>query len=332
MLSSVKRRVHSRLQRLILFASDLNAAALNRFMPDSTAYDVFYKHGFHLLRRSYYLPIPEEEELSDEFWDERSELVGVEMNEKVAIGFLNDVFTPYVEEFRGLFPIHQEPGSTEPFYLINGTFMAVDAHVYYAFIRHFRPRRIVEIGSGFSTMVAAAAGMRNGKEGVTAPHLVAVDPFPPANLKEGFPGLSEVVEARVQDVGLDLFTSLQTGDVLFIDSTHALKAGGDVQFEYCEILPRLQPGVLVHVHDISLPKPYPRAYFDNHVYWNEQYVLQAFLAFNSRFEVLWPGNYMMLNHPEKMTAAFPEYHAMRRSFPQSEPASFWMRVKPPEEG
>ena len=90
----------------------------------------------------------------------------------------------------------------------------------------------------------------------------------------------------------------------------------------------LAPGVLVHVHDISLPKPYPRVYFDSGLYWNEQYLLQAFLAFNSRFEVIWPGNHMVLNYGERISKVFPEYQAMREKYPSSEPTSFWMRVKP----
>ena len=104
--------------------------------------------------------------------------------------------------------------------------------------------------------------------------------------------------------------------------------GGDVQLEYCEILPRLAPGVLVHVHDISLPKPYPRVYFEQQLYWNEQYLLQVLLSFTSRYEVVWPGNYLMNRYPERVAKAFPEYHEMRKYYPQSEPSSFWIRVRP----
>ncbi|MGH9903790.1 MAG: class I SAM-dependent methyltransferase, partial [Pyrinomonadaceae bacterium] len=142
------------------------------------------------------------------------------------------------------------------------------------------------------------------------------------------PGLSELIEKRVQDVDLSVFTSLEANDILFIDSTHALRAGGDVQLEFCEIMPRLAPGVLVHVHDISLPRAYPRVYFDQRLYWNEQYLLQAFLTFNRRFEVIWPGNYMALRYPERIREFFFEYQDMRAAYPSSEPTSFWMRVRP----
>jgi hypothetical protein len=135
------------------------------------------------------------------------------------------------------------------------------------------------------------------------------------------------VAKKVQDVPLDVFTSLEAGDILFIDSTHALRSGSDVQYEFLEILPRLAPGVLVHVHDVSLPLPYPKVYYDTQTYWNEQYLLQAFLAYNSRFEVVWAGNYMLLNHRDAMLETFPEFKLMREKWTSSEPSAFWIRSK-----
>jgi hypothetical protein len=131
----------------------------------------------------------------------------------------------------------------------------------------------------------------------------------------------------IQDVPLSVFEEPEGGDILFIDSSHVIRSGNDVHYEYLKILPRLKPGVLVHVHDISLPKPYPKVYYDNHLYWNEQYLLQAFLMFNSAYEVVWPGNYMMETYPEKMLERFPEIKVMRTSYPSSEPTAFWMRVR-----
>ena len=315
-------------QPLYVHMTKLAARGINRYELHKTAHSIFSEQGFHLLPKwDFYLPIPDEADLGDAFWEKRSEMVGVDMNEGYALGLLKDVFPAPVSEFRETFPLHQSDDSTA-FYLINGSFMAIDAQVYYSFIRHLRPKRIVEIGSGRSTQVAAAACLRNAKEGGEAPHLTAIEPFPALLLKEGLPGLSDLIVDKVQNVDMEVFTSLEAGDILFIDSTHALREGGDVQLEYCEILPRLAPGVVVHIHDISLPKPYPRTYFEvSHHYWNEQYLLQAFLAFNSRFEVIWPGNYMMLKHPDRICEVFPEYHAMREAFPQSEPSSFWIRVR-----
>jgi len=287
----------------------------------------FYKRGFYLLRKNYDSPIPDERELNKSFQDAYSQLAGVEMNDRYALGLLKDVFPLYLDEFRASFPVHRASSDPTQFYLINSCFMAIDAHVYYIFIRHFRPKRIVEIGAGNSTLLAAAACRQNMNKNGETSTLIAIEPFPCKALKAGFAGLSKLIQSKVQDVDLELFTSLSAGDILFIDSSHVLRSGGDVQQEYCEILPRLAPGVLVHIHDISLPRPYPRVYFENQVYFNEQYLLQAFLCFNSRFEVIWPGNYMMLKYPENLCKAFPEYEEMRRAYPSSEPSSFWMRVK-----
>lgn len=285
---------------------------------------MFARRGFHLLQKHFYLPIPDENDLGDGFFDRLSEMPGVDMNVAAALSLLQTVIPPYLEEFRAQVPLHPAKGAS--FHLLNGTYMAVDAHVYYALIRHGKPRRIVEVGGGNSSLLAGMACERNRKEGHPA-ELIVVEPYPGDTLRRGFPGISRLVEAKIQDADFDLFASLEAGDILFIDSSHVLRMGGDVQYEYLEILPRLRPGVLVHVHDISLPKPYPRAYFDGGMYWNEQYMLQAFLAFNSRFEVIWPGNHMMLRYPDEVCSAFPEYHEMRKRYPQSEPTGFWMRVR-----
>jgi hypothetical protein len=310
----------------VLMATEFTARALDRSGAEQVIRSIFAKHGFHLLRKHYYLPIPDEADLAGDFWDRCSDLVGLDMNDRAALELLGSVFARYMDEFRACFPTYQT-SDPKQFYLLNGGYMAIDAHVYYAFIRYFKPKQIVEVGAGNSTLLAAAAGMQNLKETGRAPRLIAIEPYPNSLLKEGFPGLSQLIESKVQDVPLDLFTSLESGDILFIDSSHVLRAGGDVQQEYLEILPRLSPGVLVHIHDISLPKPYPRVYFENHLYWNERYLLQAFLTFNARFVVLWAGNYMMIKYPEKVCEVFPEFHIMRQSFPMSEPSAFWMRVQ-----
>jgi hypothetical protein len=295
----------------------LRAPALAR---TQTAFD---KLGFHLLPHHYYVPVPEQSDLTESFWQAESELVGVDTNEHGALELV-ETLRPHIEELRAAVPLEETPGV--PFHILNSAFMAVDAHVYYGILRHFQPKTVIEVGAGWSTLVAVAANEANRAGGEEGTHIVAVDPFPSPEL-EAVRDKVEIVASKLQDVELGRFMDLRSGDVLFVDSTHVLRAGGDVQRAYCEIFPRLAPGVLVHVHDVSLPRPYPRSYFDNRWYWNEQYVLQAFLAFNYRFEVLWPGNVMAVRHPETVAKHFPELAAMRRVFPQSEPSSFWMRVR-----
>lgn len=279
--------------------------------------------GFHLLRRNYYAPVPEESDLA---YEARSELVGLELDAGRSFALLDSAIAPYRPELADV-PV-DAPVPGQPFYLLNGLFMAIDAQVYYGLVRHLKPARIVEIGSGFSTLVALRAVERNVAEGKRATEVLCVEPYPMEELSRAAGDRLRLVAKPVQAVPMDVFTSLGEGDVLFIDSTHVLKSGGDVWYEYCEILPRLAPGVWVHVHDISLPAPYPRAYHRLRRYWNEQYVLQAYLTHNSRVEIVWPGNWLMHRDPARMTAAFsPEYGRMRERFPASEPSSLWFRTR-----
>jgi hypothetical protein len=329
MMRRLLKAVRARLARAALrYVVPRFAAALNRLAPGNQAYDIFARHGFHLLRKHYYLPIPDETDLNDPLVKQPSDLVGVDLNEGKALEFLRLVCVPYQAEFRDSFPVHPQP-STTGFYLVNGGFMAGDAHIYYSMIRHHRPRRIVEIGGGNSSLLAAAACRRNLAQFGSKPHLTVVEPYPGEQLKQGIPGLDVLLQERIQTVDMKLFTSLEAGDIFFIDSSHVLRPGGDVQREYCEILPRLAPGVLIHIHDISLPKPYFQFYFQNHLYWNEQYLLQAFLTYNSHFEVIWPGTHMFSKYPSEVLRAFPEIAAMREKYPLAEPSSFWLRVKKP---
>lgn len=313
-------------QQALLQAASPFAAALSRCTRGNAAYDAFSRHGFHLLRKHYYLPIPDQDDLQDQSLHQPSELVGVDLNGLAAADFTRNVLPVYNREFRAQFPL-QSTGDPRDFHLINGGFMAGDAHAYYAFIRHGKPRQIIEIGGGNSTLLAAAACRKNQSEGNSC-RLTVVEPYPSDLMRAGLPGVDEIIPQKLQHVELARFTQLKSGDILFIDSSHVLRPGGDVQREYCEILPRLAPGVIVHIHDISLPKPYFPFYFQNHLYWNEQYLLQAFLTFNSRFEVLWPGTYLLHRYPEMMHEIFPEIAEMRRTYPLAEPSSFWMRVRP----
>lgn len=290
-------------------------------IPQERVKNAFARYDVHYLRQHYYLPIPDEVDMS---FTRNSELVGMGLDADKAFEFMQTVMQPYKAEFNA-FPIHETQDVTQ-FYLVNGSFMAIDGNAYYGIIRHFKPRRVIEIGSGNSTLLAAAAIRQNVAEGAHQTALISIEPYPMPKLRENIPEITELIVKRVQEVDLSVFEALQENDVLFIDSSHVLKSGNDVWWEFCEILPRLKPGVLVHVHDISLPQPYPMVYYEQGLYWNEQYLLQAFLTYNHRFEVLWPGNYMMVHHPQKTQDAFsPEYQHMREKYPLSGPSSFWMR-------
>lgn len=318
-------------RRLAALTAPLTARLLLRQMrrlanPDAL-YPLFRQSDYYLLKNHYFRPFTDPDSLPPGYWSRQSELPGIAVDAESCFRRAETELAPYLEEFRGTFPVERpENAAPDQFWLVNGTYMAVDAPVYYALIRHRRPKRVVEVGAGQSTLVAAEACRRNNRAGPGTSKLTCIEPHPTSIVGAGLDHVAEVVVSKVEDVDPAVFQSLGADDILFIDSTHALKEGGDVQFLYAEILPRLNAGVLVHVHDISLPKPYPRVYFEAGWFWNEQYVLQAFLTHNQRAEILWPGNYLMCHNPARMLALFPEIDAMRRHFPSSEPSAFWFRT------
>ena len=115
--------------------------------------------------------------------------------------------------------------------------------------------------------------------------------------------------------------ALDNSDILFIDSSHTVRVGGDVIFEIDEILPRLRKGVVVHIHDISFPWNYPRLMVERRAFWAEQYVLQAFLAFNRKYRVLWCFSYLQAKRPDLLRKHFPDYHLGSQHM-----GPFWMEA------
>lgn len=197
------------------------------------------------------------------------------------------------------------------------------SEILYAMIRYFKPKRIVEIGSGDSTMLSAQAILKNEQESGIKGDLIAVEPYPNETLRRGFPGLTKLIASKVEQVDLGEFAKLQENDILFIDSSHVLKIGSDVQYEYLEILPRLNKGVIVHIHDIFLPMEYRKEWVLKQLrFYNEQYLVQAFMTFNNAYEVLWAASYMHLKHSDKLQEAFGSY-----SRETVWPGSFWIRRK-----
>jgi len=275
--------------------------------------------GVHIVRNHFYQPVPDTGRINKQLWSAHSRLEGIELNEERQLELLN-IFT---NDFKHEYERFSENRTRVPheYYLNNGFFGPVDGEILYCMIRYFKPKKIIEIGSGNSTFLSAQAVLRNGSDGHGECKLVAFEPYPNSTLLKGFPGLHELHTIKAQEIPINVFEQLAENDILFIDSSHVLKIGSDVQYIYLEILPRLAKGVIVHMHDIFLPAEYPKEWvLDDLKFWNEQYLLQAFLSFNSSFEILWAGNYIHLEYPEKLTTAFPSYDSGK-----TRPGSFWMR-------
>lgn len=278
--------------------------------------------GLNITRNTFESPIPYLKELDDDLWSRRSELIGINPNEKTQLGLLSSFVSTYRDEYEQ-FPLEKTPVLHE-YYVNNSAYESVDGEILYCMIRRFKPHRLIEIGSGFSTRLIVQSILKNREENDQYEcHFTAIDPFPRGIVRQGFPDFSssQLICKKVERVPLSEFSTLSENDILFIDTSHVLKTGGDVAYEYLEILPRLNKGVVIHIHDIFLPAEYPKAWlFGSDKFFNEQYLLQAFLAFNDSFEVLWAGSYMHQNHPDILEKAFSSYKRAERR-----PGSFWIR-------
>lgn len=285
-----------------------------KFFVKFKTFRLFQALGFHVTPVHFYEPIPDTRELSTRLWERPSELPGVDLNEAAQLALLKS----FVERFKSEYDQLPRTPTDDPtrFHFQNTSFYSVDAEALYCFIRGFQPRRMIEIGSGMSTLLAAEALRRNGN----GCDYSVIDPYPDKRIK-GVREISRVIPQPVQDVPVSEFQALGENDILFIDSSHVLRIGSDVQYEFLEILPRLKPGVIIHVHDIFLPAEYHRHWVMNEFrFWTEQYLLQAFLAFNKSFEVLFAASYLHMRHSDKLTAAFSSYDKKI-----CWPGSFWLR-------
>ena len=283
---------------------------------------IIQKFGINITPNNYYSPIPDLSKLNNDIWTNRKELCGVNLNEEKQQDLLSHFVTNFKSEYDN-FPVKQsKEAKPYEYYLSNEYFGPVDSEILYSMIRYFKPRRIIEIGSGFSTYCSAKAILRNySLDNNYNCELIAIEPYPKNILIKGFPGLKKLIPKEVQNVPITEFTKLKENDILFIDSSHVIKIGNDVQYEYLEIIPRLRKGVIIHIHDIYFPFDYPkRKILIDNIFWNEQYLLQAFLSFNNSFEVLWAGNFMNSTFPNLLENAFNSYRLKSKIT-----SSFWMR-------
>jgi hypothetical protein len=274
------------------------AATLVKVLPRGLLVnpDLFLRweeRGVHVVPVHFYEPIPDLGRLSSSVWTSYE----LEMPD-VADGLLR--MQPHdLAQLEGRHGFKNE----------NSYFASLDALALYAFVREQKPATIVEVGSGMSTRIALAALEDNGTG-----RLITIEPYETERMPN-----PPTFAVPVQEAPLAVFDSLQPSDILFIDSSHVSKVGSDVNHLILRVLPRLAHGVLVHFHDIYLPDEYPEALVQTkHRFWNEQYLLHAYLIGNSRTQILWSS-----------------HHAATRSQPQLADAlgsrrwyggSIWLRV------
>lgn len=282
-------------------------------------FPIWQSLGVHIVPNHFYEPVPDTRKLNDELWDSKQNVTGIDFN----VDKQKELLAIFAREYKSEYDAFPKQPTEIPyeFYLRNGTFETVDCEILYSMVRYHKPPKIIEIGSGFSTFVTAQTIRKNQEiDPDYECEFISIEPFPNDILKGGIPGLSRLIEKDLQEIPISEFTSLGENDILFIDSSHVLTIGSDVHYEYLEIVPQLQKGVIVHVHDIHLPNEYPKEWvFGMRRFWTEQYLLQAFISYNDSFEILWAGSYMAVNYQDLLSSAFASFSE------GGTPGSFWFR-------
>ena len=284
---------------LALFKTVPTRAAQHLLFLAQSERDLSDRWGYHIRPIHYYEPLPDFRSITAEQINRRHTYPGIDFRWEDQLALLGD-----------LAAYHDELLEIE-FDFDNGYFSGFDAAVYYGIIRHLKPERIIEIGGGYSTRIAAKALAANGKGNLTC-----IEPYPEQRLNgDKF----DLIQRRVEEIDLDFFSSLTANDILFIDSSHTVKFGSDVCYEFLEILPRIAGGVWIHVHDIFFPHDYPAEWLiDRRLALNEQYLLEAFLSFNNQFQVALANRWLCLDHLDDTARLWPVASNDRSS-------SLWMR-------
>ena len=285
--------------RLLLGAASAVPRSLARHMMFllNTSPSLADSWGYHVRPIHYYEPLPDFRGITAADTTRRrvSDAIAFDLEgQRRLVRRLGDAYRSELEAI----------AASRAFDFSNDYFAGLDAAMYYALVRDLRPARVIEIGSGMSTHIAAKAFERNLADGHRG-ELVCIEPFPQPRLTKDMPAIT-LIEQQVERVPLDTFDKLQANDILFIDSSHAAKFGGDVCREFLEILPRLKPGVWVHVHDIFFPHDYPADWLiEQRLAFNEQYLLEAFLAFNRSFIVRAVNYWLGLEHRDDAEVLAP---------------------------
>ncbi|MFZ5906082.1 MAG: class I SAM-dependent methyltransferase [Nitrospirota bacterium] len=252
----------------------------------------------------FYSPVPSirEIKLREEYifdqWPET--LPGIDLHVPGQLALL-DAFRKFYPEF----PFGAERKEGLRFFRNNPSYGHSDALILYCMLRFLKPKRIIEIGSGFSSCLTLDVNelfMENRME------CTFIEPYPEllrSLLRDTDTPNIEIIPGRLQEVDTELFSALSPSDILFIDSTHVAKVDSDVNHIFFRILPGLRPGVSIHFHDIFYPFEYPKNWFYEGLAWNEAYILRAFLQHNPSYRIAFFNTYLAYFHPEKFFRDIP---------------------------
>ena len=252
----------------------------------------------------YYSPVPSIKELTRDasriFDRSRRPLGGIDLNEDGQLALLREFARFYAEQ-----PFSETPQATTRYFFDNYWYGKADALFLYSMIRQFRPRQIIEIGSGFSSAVMLDTNELFMDRSIRLTFIEPESERLRKLLRDNDHDIATIVEQRIQDVDAAIVERLAANDILFVDSSHVSKAGSDVNHILFELVPRLASGVLVHFHDVLYPFEYPKEWFELGISWNEPYLLRAFLQYNSAFSVRFWNDFVVKFHPEAIQELMP---------------------------
>ena len=237
---------------------------------------------------------------ADSLWPAKPECLGFDFGRERHRDILEHTLPRHLPRYDYPEMLEETP-TLDRFFTRNSQFGWLDSRVLFAFLNEWKPRRMIEVGSGYSSLLVADVNRRFLGNALD---FTCIEPYPREFLKQRIDGITRVIEAKVQDVNPVEFDKLEAGDVLFVDSSHVAKTGSDVNHLVFEIFPRLRCGVRIHIHDIFLPAEYPKEWvLGENRSWNEQYVIRALLMHSSAFRVLFGCYYAFLEFPELVRSA-----------------------------
>ncbi len=251
----------------------------------------------------YYSPIPDIDEVrknEEAIFSLPETIPGIDLN-AAGQDQLFDSLARYYPDV----PFTEEKTDCMRYYYKNDFYSYGDAVILFCIIRHLKPRRIIEVGSGFSSCVILDTNERFFNNSVSC---TFIEPYPDRLLsviKENDLRSTNLLKNKVQDVDINVFNELSRRDILFIDDSHVSKVNSDVNYIIFNVLPNLKPGVFVHFHDIFYPFEYPKEWIYEGKFWNEAYLLKAFLQYNDAFKIEYFSSYFFRKFFEKANHSMP---------------------------
>lgn len=278
---------------------------------------ILISSGYYVAKPHFYNPIPDKKYLRsyDGYWKRHYPCHGIEFHDLEQLSLIENI-AKFAAEIEDLPEDVLSPKK-------NYSFLDMDLEFLYCMVRFLKPKRFIEVGAGWSSLVAMHALDNNRKEGYECRHAL-IEPYLRKYFveNESLKRSDEFINKPIQEVSLKIFDNMSRNDILFIDSSHVAKYGSDVNYLYFHIVPLLPSGCYVHIHDIFLPNDYHQKWiFEDTYIFSEQYLVMAFLMYNQEFPIRLAAQYLSQKYRNKLNSLFPRFQ------PYFSPGSLWLQRK-----